>query len=262
MNLSISQIKMFSQCQLKYYFAKIEKIKFPVNSNLIIGSATHSGLQNIYENKQQGKIFKESVVLDTARDYVENSDKEEEIIWEIPKDEAKNQCIKLLEKYIKDKHPENIKNESIVSVENKFRLQVGDFFMWCIADLELKNKIIDFKTAKRSPSVIAPADLFQTVFYATKRDEINEIEVQYLVKLKTEAKIVIPKIHHNIKKLKPIANLMVINTGTAIQNAIKSDNFVATGLTHPWACSYCDYGKEGICDIYAFHKKKAVKEIL
>ena len=44
-HISVSSMKNYLGCSLRYYFEKVLKLKTPVNLNLHLGKAVHAGLQ-------------------------------------------------------------------------------------------------------------------------------------------------------------------------------------------------------------------------
>jgi len=252
--MSVSKAKTFGKCPLQFYFSYIEGIKIPPKAALIVGSATHKGLEDIYLNKMVEDKFNIDQALDTAAQYVQDADVNEEIDWDNPKEQVKDQAVDLVQTYINAKIPDTIHQDDIEGVEKYIKVNLGhgdiEVPVTGIIDLELKDKVIDFKTIKQTPKTIKPEDIFQCAFYTSEKNK-SSIEVQYLVKLKTP-KVVIPEPPIDIVTLRSLAQQMLIRNYIAIKSAMETGNFIPAGITHPWACGYCGYGEKGLCKYYKF----------
>jgi CRISPR/Cas system-associated exonuclease Cas4 (RecB family) len=252
--LSVSQVKMFQRCPMQWYFRYIQGLKVPPKSALIIGSGVHAGQENIYKSKMVDGKYNETETLDCTAEYVETADKREEIDWDKPKGEVKDLAVLLVRTYIGEKIPDQIEQEDIESVEKGFSVDfetdVVAFEMIGFTDLELKDKIIDFKTTGRTPKVLDPADLLQTSLYSTAKQK-DKVEVQYLVKLKTPKVVILPG-PEDMTLLKDLTNKAILRTYIALENAVKTGSFEPSGITHPWACGMCGYGEKGLCKYHKF----------
>jgi len=253
-HLSVSQVKMYSRCQLQWFFRYVRGLKVPPSSNLICGSATHAGLEDLYMAKMiEGNINK-TQILDVTAQYVDSADEKEEVNWDKDRGQIKDQAVALVDTYLKSGTPDKIQQEEIEGVEKKISVTIQNkdisFDVIGYVDLELTNKIIDFKTIGRTPKVMDAADVFQCSLYAAAEKK-EEIETHYLVKLKTP-KIVIPEAPKNIPELIKLSTQIFMKTYISLESAMQSGNFIPTGITHPWACGMCGYGDRGLCPYFKF----------
>lgn len=254
--ISISQVKMFQRCPMQWYFRYVQGLKVPPKSALIIGSGVHAGQENIYKSKMTEGKYNETETLDCTAEYIETADKREEVEWDEPKDQVKDLAVNLVRTYIGEKVPDQVQQEEIESVENGFSVDFetndNKFEIIGFIDLELKNKIVDFKTTKRTPKVLEPADILQTSLYSTAKQKDN-IEVQYLVKLKTPKTVILQMPDGELlRALKKMTNEAILRTYIALTNAVKTGSFEPSGITHPWACAMCGYGEKGYCKFHQF----------
>jgi hypothetical protein len=257
-HLSVSQVSMFSRCEFQWFLKYIESIAVPVHSALIRGKAIHSGLASIYLSKQTNRDYHVDEVLDIVVNSIEHADSKENIIWDKAKSLVKDIAVKMMNSYINDKHPDNIKSEDIESVESKFSYDLftdkGESFnIIGYPDLVLKDRIIDFKTTSRKPSKIDLGNKFQTAFYSTVSGK-TVVELQYLIiKKQPETVSLVSNID---KEIKSISRIIFIKVYNKLIQSLRTGNFLPTGLFHPWACNYCGYADHSKCPYYISSKTK------
>ncbi len=257
-HISISQYGTWSKCQLQWYFNKIEGLKIPPRSDMIVGSGVHSGAETIYRQKKTLDQYNLSEALDATRDYVEYADVKEEVDWDTPKGDVKDTAVNMLKVYSSDvRIPDKIPNDSIEAVELplSIRLKRGksDVLIKARPDLVLTDKIVDIKTTGKTPSTIPMIVILQTHLYATALGK-KETGAHYIIRKKNPTAFE--------REIKPVSKdsmnvvqNLLIDFWESLQVAIKSGNFLPTGISaDAWVCDYCGYGRTGKCPYYRLKK--------
>ena len=248
-HLSVSQINMFSRCELQWFLKYVEGFRYPSSSALVRGKAVHIGLADIYTSIQREKRYYPDKTIDLVADYVSRSDRMEEVNWSDPKFKVKDIAVSLIKCYIDNQYPDKIEADSIESVEVKIqhvlysdegeKIKIIGY-----PDVTLTDKIIDFKTKSRKPSGIDIEYRFQTAFYSTALGK-SKVELQYLISKKTPEIICLNTGINN--NLKAISRNIFIKTYKKIKAGLQSGNFLPTGIFHPWACNLCGFKSIGKC---------------
>jgi CRISPR/Cas system-associated exonuclease Cas4 (RecB family) len=102
--------------------------------------------------------------------------------------------------------------------------------------------VIDLKTANRKPSQIDLSYQLQLELYACQGD-IKKAFIHYAIKTKKPKTLVL---EHELPEEKRLLKV-VSSVAQAIQEAIRTGNFIPNGLGHSWACQYCGYRERGLC---------------
>lgn len=147
-HLSVTQVKMFLQCPLKYYFRYKEGIKVKPNSSLTMGRCFHRAVEEFYRGKMKGEVIDIKEAFSSV--WAAESKETEFKIDEVP-GELKDEGIRLIEKYTEEVAP-NIRPKEI---EKEFELVFENvaYTLKGIIDLiEEDGTIVDHKCSKRSPN--------------------------------------------------------------------------------------------------------------
>ncbi|MEA2036677.1 MAG: PD-(D/E)XK nuclease family protein [Nanoarchaeota archaeon] len=249
-HISVSQYSTWSRCQKQWYFRYIEGLRVPPNVNMIVGSGVHSGAETIYRQKKALDTYNLNEALDATRDYIEYSDANEEVEWDKPKAETKDTAVKMLRVYSSDvRIPDKIAGRHIEGIEIplsiKLKRRDTSVLIKARPDLVLTNKVVDIKTAGRKPSSLPMNVILQTHLYAIALKK-SETEAHYIIRTKNPTAFERNAGDVTKESITVIQNLL-INFWEGLQTAIKSGNFLPTGITHDYACAYCGYGKIGLC---------------
>lgn len=247
-HLSVSQINTFFRCPMQWYFRYIEKKIVPPNGNMTTGKAVHAGHEIIYTEKLNGHKYVKGDVLDAVRDIVDGSDPETD--WgDSSKATALDVAVRCSEYYMDEGYPDSVNDEEIEAVEQQHivtlidpeSFDVVDIILY--PDLELKDRIRDTKTKASTPKTNSPDYKFQAAFYA-KTTGKQKFEVEYIVKKKNPAVVIIPERVGNMCK---VVDDIFLKAWRQIKACNVSGDYPPSGLCHPWACNYCGYGKRGMC---------------
>ena len=147
-HLSVTQIKMFLQCPLKYYFRYREGIVVKPNSSLTMGRCFHKTVEEFYKRRMKGESIdiKEAFSSFWAAESKETDFKIDEIPGGL-----KDEGIRLIEKYIEEVaptiRPQEIEKEFELVFEN-----VAYTLKGVIDLIEEDGTIVDHKCSKRSPN--------------------------------------------------------------------------------------------------------------
>ena len=256
-HISISQINMFSMCELQYYFRYIEGLKIPPRSSMTIGTATHKGVEKMYRDIQEKNRYLCSIAQDVARDYIvkdpEMTDWESltpSSLKEI-KGNAVDRATKMIKAYDGSGYAEEVHQEDVEGIELKADITLkGDKCnipptIIGYVDLVLKDRIIDFKTGSRKVSVPTGQHFLQNGFYAFAfgkgKSEIHNMSCNDKGTSAQANEFEVPMIEN--KTLLAIIRLF----WDKLKLNENSGNWMPTGMTHQWACNFCGYGRTGKC---------------
>ena len=155
--ISFSKINTYLKCPLRYYFRYIENLIIPPQGFVILGKATHKGLEYNYKEKAKHKkephIKKVLEYYDWGWEEAKKENEEWGIEWEEPEWKIKDDGVKLVSGYYENVSPAVIpKSEN--DVEKEFLITFTDFP--CITGfidlITHQDEILDHKVAKRKPT--------------------------------------------------------------------------------------------------------------
>lgn len=256
-HISISQINTFSMCELQYYFSYIMGIKAPPKAAMTVGTATHRGVEHMYSAIKDTGNYLCSNAMDVARDYIvkdpETTDWEAispSTLKEI-RGTAIDRSVKMVKAYDKAGYADDVEQKQILGVEAKadvtFRSDGCNTPPHIIgyADLVLADKVIDFKTSSRKISSPTGQHFLQNGFYAMAFDKnssaIHSISCNAKATSAQASDFEVPMI--GMQVLRDVIQIF----WDKIKTTEQSGNWMPTGMTHQWACSYCGYGRTGKC---------------
>ena len=263
-HLSASQVNTFLSCPVKWYFSYVRGIKIPPSIAFVFGRAIHSGLENIYRHKQQGKKFNKTEVLDLVETKFEEEAQDVDASTKSEKIAQKIKAVNIMEQYIDNKCPDEVPDESIEAVEAERKIKLYDATAKTMVDvivkqdLILKDRIRDFKTSKGIPSEIPQKYKLQLALYAIEGSK-PKAEIEFLAKTKAFKREIVTlsvqdlKYNKNALPATFLAAWKQMRTIAAIKDLdelIAKKILLPTGLSSDWACKYCAYGEQGFCPFY------------
>ncbi|MDR3403242.1 MAG: PD-(D/E)XK nuclease family protein [Chthoniobacter sp.] len=188
--VSPSQLSLFLQCRLKFWFRYVERLAKPKTAALHVGSAVHAVLKAWNKARwRRTPLTLSQLYQEYARAWVES---EEPVQWDNDEGEQMRTGWRLVETYFRESGiPESVKPDAVeVPVEADLH-QHGLPALIGILDLVQQGRIIDFKTASTTPNPerVAHTTEVQTSSYAILYREATGqretgIELHHLVKLK------------------------------------------------------------------------------
>ena len=233
-HLSVTQIKMFLQCPLKYYFRYKQGLEVRPNSSLTMGRSVHKAIEGFYKEKIKGKKadIKELFSFFWFEDSKETDFKKEENPGDL-----KDEGVRLVEKYAEEIAPKVQPKE----VEKEFELKFENvpYTLKGIIDLiEEDGTIVDHKCSKRSPN---QADIdrdiqlsaYQIGYKSLYGKDPNGLRYDYVVRNKTP-KTVQCETERSQRDLDRFLKLL-----GHVSKAIDQDIYFPN---HSMLCSCCSYG--------------------
>lgn len=174
-HLSISSIKLFQQCPIRWKRRYLDRAYEPASGKMVAGSAAGAAeAQNFSQIIETGEPFTVEQVLDEFdSEWTDRVSREEVVFGTDKPGEIKDSAAKALSVYHTVLAPE----VRPVSVEREFRL-TWDGLDWCLTgflDLEEANgRVGDLKMkGRRMTAVDAAADLQATSYLVARRAEGN-----------------------------------------------------------------------------------------
>jgi len=251
-HISISQLNTFGRCEYQWALRYIRGLKIPTNVNMVTGTGGHAGFESIYRQKKTYDKYNLDEALDATRDAIEYADVKEEVDWETPKTEVKDNTVKLVRAYSQMRFPDKIENQSIEGIELPLRIKLKRketiVAVEARADLALQNKVVELKTAARTPTAVDANVVLQAYTYAIALGK-HQTDIHYMIKKKEPTAIEFPCNPIDENFLVVVQN-SIVDFWENLQAKIKSGNFMATGVFHPYACKSCGYGLHGYCKHY------------
>lgn len=185
-HLSVTQVKMFLQCPLKYYFRYKEGIEVKPNSSLTMGRSVHKAIEEFYRKRMKGE---RADIGELFSFFWSEESKETEFKKEENPGALKDEGVRLVQKYAEEIAP-TIKPREI---EKEFELIFANvaYTLKGIIDLiEEDGTIVDHKCSKRSPSQAdIDRDIQLTAYQLGYRSLNNQdpagLRLDYIVRNKT-----------------------------------------------------------------------------
>lgn len=256
-----SHLNMLLRCGAQYAFRYIDGLKRPPAVAMLIGSATHKGVEHNMLAKRDGIECRAEDVSEVTAEEVESRwradgvalDQEEKSQGEASvRGEAKDSAVALALLHYRELAP----SITPVHVERKWVIATPDTMTMDLSgtiDLQEANILHDTKTAKRSPPAGAADGSDQLTLYAIaclKLDgRIPELQIDSLVKTKTP-KAVIQKTVRTEDDMNVFLRRVAV-----VQRSIQSGIFLPAPADS-WICSEKFCGFTGVCTY--FRKRVAV----
>lgn len=232
--LSPSQVRSFMDCQVRWWFKYVLRMKDPQNGNLALGRAVHAALTRNFHQKTETRedlpitgvlaLFREAWALEL--EYTEFRDDED------PAELAA--CgAGLISKYMSEVAP----TIDPAEVEIRVAGEIGGVQVQGWIDLlDVEGRIIDIKTAARRPSGIEPDHRFQIATYAQLlAGASGEVRIDTLVKTKTP-KVVTQSFQLNDQDVRAIRTLYPL-----AQRAMKAQVYVPNRSSITCSRRNCSY---------------------
>jgi hypothetical protein len=166
--LSPSQLRTWMDCQARWMFRYVHRLPDPANSTLALGKAVHHALGLNFHQKVETGV--DLPAPEVVRAYCDAWRKEASTIeFEAHEDatEIGMEGVGLVQKYMFEAagsvHPAAVE----ISVGDTDQAQIGGVRVRGVIDiLDVEGRIIDLKTARRSPSRIDASQMLQLATYA------------------------------------------------------------------------------------------------
>lgn len=204
-HLSWSQMSMLSRCPVQFEWRYIKGVIRPPAVALIVGSGTHKSIEaNMREKQEHGKLLPDNVVMDAARDAVNERWKEGVALDDEEKSrgeksvrgDAVDTAVSLAYLHHTDLAPD-IRPEH---VEREWRIVIPEASRDIIGYIDIQERedrnwtIRDTKTSGKSPPADAAWNSDQLTMYALASHVLDKrippLALDYLVKTKTPKTVV------------------------------------------------------------------------
>lgn len=237
LSLSVSKIKTFKSCKLKFKFGYILKIKVegPEREYLILGKFIHGVLEEFHKKQMEGNTDPDHVLMKYCFLHAKNPEREKLTV------EQKDVCFKYLGQYLKviGKEKEDGTFPEILSVEQDFfinldnkALMVG-FIDRVQKDIDGTIHVTDYKTTEKVEYL--ERDLFQLKVYGyvmcLKDPSIKKIRCSYML-IKHEFRCF-------VKEFSRDELLLMENELFESIDKINAEELYKPTLSP--LCKYCDY---------------------
>jgi putative RecB family exonuclease len=232
--LSPSQARSFMDCQVRWWFKYVLKLKDSQNGNLALGRAVHASLGQNFAQKLETRedlpvtgalaLFREA--WDTESESTEFRDDEDPA-------ELKLCGEALVSKYMEEVAPAI----DPAAVEIRVAGEIGRVHVQGWIDLiDVDGRIIDIKTSARRPSAIEPEHRFQIATYAQLVPGASgEARLDTLVKTKAP-KVVTQSFQVSEQDLLATRMLYPLT-----QRAMKAETFLPNRLSMTCSRRNCSY---------------------
>jgi RecB family exonuclease len=246
MNLSVSRVKTFESCQLKYKYSYIDKLPKKDWEHLKLGKFVHHVLELFHkkylEKSQESfnKIMQECF-LNGVEEYK-------------PSDEMRKECKDLILSYLKQVYKDKSWQDKVVAVEKSFDIKINDnvSIIGFIDRLEFEDgvfHVLDYKTTKDKRYL--KNDFFQLLTYAyslyQEDNSIKKVKGSYIL------------IRHNFEYITTefdVSEILKIKDKfEEYYKNIAEEKLYRPNITR--LCGYCDYAE--VCEDYKNSMKKDVK---
>jgi putative RecB family exonuclease len=227
--LSFSRINRYLTCPESYRLHYLEGLRLRVpKATLVFGSLIHLALAHLFNKKAEPvKLFTE--VWDGLKDVPITYGKKDS--WE----RLKTCGDGLLTKFVKDELP---RLQSVKAVEKPFKLEISSLelpivgVIDLVAEIDNREKIVDFKTADKSYGVADVALSDQLTTYELAEPTAEELAFCVLVKTTD------PKIEWHPTKRGPERLAEFLRKASYAARDIKAGEFYKRSGVH---CSWCDF---------------------
>ena len=240
--ISASRLNCWSECRLKFRYRYLDRLPTTVSPALHLGKAVHRGLEVWNHKRWRGEPCSPADIQGAFQDFWILKQPDDGIDWQGKEDEQKEKAWKLIKHYIdnsdipKDERPEGVE----VLVERDFQASGYPPLRGVIDLVRPGGRIIDFKTAARSPdtSMVAHLNQVQRTAYALLYREATgkqeqEMEFHYLLKTKEPRVVVV-----NLPPVTPEHCRSFSRLIESYVSGVSDEDFVPSPGQH---CSWCDY---------------------
>jgi len=194
-HLSVSQVKTYLLCPLKYFYRYIQRLPTPPSSELTLGRSVHAALETNFRQKvttQQDLPL--AHVTDAFSDTWEQEAKETAFEDGEKPGQIKDEGIKILGVY----HPTVSPTIQPKAVEQPFELAFANVpytFKGKIDLVDVQDRIIDHKTTKRAPTPEQVKQDVQLTAYSLAHHTLQG-QPESSLRLDVAVRTKVPKILH------------------------------------------------------------------
>ena len=242
--LSSSRLKCFGECRLKFYFRYVERIPSPTSPALFVGRVAHHVLQRWNMARWRGESSGPESMRPVFTKHWESDQPEDGLDWGDGKKEvaARENTWAMLHHYFANSPiPEEEKPEAVEVVVERDLVAHGLPPLRGVIDLVREGgRIVDFKTAARSPSTdtVGHLNAVQLGCYALLYREAtggkeSGFELHHLIKTKQPKLVVTP-----LEPMSPDHARVLIRQMESYVAGVESEDFVPSPGQH---CSWCEY---------------------
>ena len=236
--LSHSQIRKYSECPQKYYFAYIKEIPARINEKVFLGEVFHATLEDYFSQQINGSRPDDAATVAAFLQAFAASGKEKDIVWKIPRRETRARGVAFVKYFLAHIAP-NI-NPLMVEKELSAEIpEIGVTLKGIIDLVEADFSITDFKTTTSKWSASKARNSLQMIIYKYLFDR-NFGNVHGTLKYEIIFAKTAAHIRHQSLKVTPgpddIAQLLVLVRHVA-------EN-ISNGIFYPQPnpfCAYCDF---------------------
>jgi RecB family exonuclease len=236
--LSHSQIRLYSECPQKYYFAYIAAIPTRINEKVFLGEIFHATIENYFTRQINGSCPDEAATIAAFLDAFAASVKEKDIDWKIPRRETRARGVAFVKYFLVNMAPAikplMVEKELFFEIE-----EIGVTLKGVIDLVEEDFSITDFKTTTSKWSASKARNSLQMIIYKYLFDR-NFGTVHGDLKYEVLFAKTAANIRHQTLKVSPgpedIAQLLVLVKHIA-------EN-ISNGIFYPQPnpfCAYCDF---------------------
>jgi len=162
--LSHSQIRLYSECPQKYYFAYIEEIPTRINEKVFLGEIFHSTVENYFTRQINGSRPDDEATIAAFLDAFATSAKERDIVWQVPQRETRARGVAFVRHFLAHlaptMKPMMVEKELSADIE-----EIGVTLKGVIDLLETDFSITDFKTTTSKWSASKARHSLQMIIY-------------------------------------------------------------------------------------------------
>ena len=244
--VSVSRLKSFLSCRLKFYFDKVLALRRPVPSSFHFGKAVHAALQHYNKARWRGGDTSETAIIAAFDTAFRNPEKGEQVEWESPEEftELHAKGEPLLRAFLASNvHPVTDKPMG-VEVTMKAELPSLALPLLGVVDLVKANRTpVDYKTVGATPNPSVEAWLHElqlTAYTLLVEEATGELcpgsELVFLVKTKT------PKIiPHALPPPTSVQRDRFARLVEVYANAVANAQYYPSPGMH---CAWCSYRSE------------------
>jgi CRISPR/Cas system-associated exonuclease Cas4 (RecB family) len=239
-HLSVSQVKTYLLCPLKYFYRYIAQLLAPPSSELTLGRSVHSALETNFRQKVTSQTdLPLSHVTDAFSDAWEQEVKETIFDDGEKPGQIKDEGIKILGVY----HPTVSPTIQPKAVEQPFELSFANVPYTFKGKIDLEDvhgRIIDHKTTKRAPTPEQVKQDLQLTAYSMAH-QVTQGRPEASLRLDVAVRTKVPKIMHLETHRTPTDHTRFLKLLGYVAKGIQS------GLFYPnpgFTCPSCPYRQQ------------------
>lgn len=236
--ISHNQIRIYSDCPIKYYYAYIEEIPQPINDKILLGQVFHSTIEHYFLKRIDQIQVESQEMIDVFSQQFDSLQGEKGIIWKDKPQETRERGIAFLRVFLSQIGPtiKPLKVEEELMVEIP---ETGIKLKGIIDLVEEDFSITDFKTSTARWTGARARNSLQMVIYKYLFDQTYGG-----VNSTLRFEILYSKNASHIKR----QSIKVSPTGEDITQMLKVVTHVADNIDRGvfyrrenYSCPYCEY---------------------